>query len=50
MSADRICAGLQKVGVLASGFGSSIRLVTHYDVSRGDIDTALQKMRSVVSG
>src|SRR5687768_2047486 len=27
MSADRICAGLQKVGVLASGFGSSIRMV-----------------------
>lgn len=50
MTADRICASLQQVGVLASGFGSAIRMVTHYDVSRADIETALQKMRSVVSG
>ena len=50
MTADRICASLQKMGVLASGFGSSIRMVTHYDVTRADIETALQKMRSVVSG
>ena len=49
MSADRICASLQKVGVLASGFGSAIRMVTHYDVSRADIDTALREIRSVVS-
>jgi threonine aldolase len=41
---------LQQRGVLASGFGSSIRMVTHYDVSRTDIETALQEIKSVVSG
>lgn len=50
LTADGICASLQKRGVLASGFGSSIRLVTHYDVSRADIETALKEIRNVVSG
>src|SRR5881296_6651 len=31
-TADAICAQLRGRGVLASGFGSSIRAVTHYDV------------------
>jgi threonine aldolase len=35
---------------LASGFGSSIRMVTHYDVSRADIETALNEIRTVVGG
>ena len=43
MTADGICAQLRERGVLASGFGSSIRMVTHYDVSRADIETALSK-------
>ncbi|HYO91644.1 MAG TPA: GntG family PLP-dependent aldolase [Pyrinomonadaceae bacterium] len=44
-TADEICARLQELGVLASGFGSSIRMVTHYDVSSEDIDKALQALR-----
>ena len=50
LTADEICVRLQKRGVLASGFGSAIRMVTHYDVSRADIETALSEMREVVSG
>ena len=50
IAADEICARLRERGVLASGFGSSIRMVTHYDVSRADIDTTLQQLKSVVSG
>jgi len=49
LTADQICRSLQQRGVLASGFGSAIRMVTHYDVSSGDIDTALKELRSVVS-
>ena len=42
LSADGICAQLRARGVLASGFGSSIRMVTHFDVSRSDIEAALE--------
>jgi threonine aldolase len=48
MSADAICDRLRKGGVLASGFGTSIRMVTHYDVARADIETALQELRGVL--
>jgi threonine aldolase len=48
LTADGICAQLRERGVLASGFGSSIRAVTHYDVSRPDIETALRELRSVL--
>ena len=48
-TADAICAQLREHGVLASGFGSSIRMVTHFDVSRADIDTALRELRRVLS-
>ena len=48
-SADSICAQLRERGVLASGFGSSIRMVTHYDVSRAGIETALRELRSVLA-
>jgi threonine aldolase len=48
LTADGICAQLRERGVLASGFGSSIRMVTHYDVSRADIETALRELRSVL--
>jgi threonine aldolase len=50
LTADEICARLHSRGVLASGFGSAIRMVTHYDVSRADIETALNELKSVVSG
>jgi threonine aldolase len=48
-AADAICAQLRERGVLAIGFGSSIRMVTHYDVSRADIETALRETRSVLA-
>ena len=47
-AADEICARLKTRGVLASGFGSSIRMVTHYDVSSADIETTLREMQSAV--
>jgi threonine aldolase len=48
-SAAEICARLQAGhGVLASGFGTSIRMVTHYDVSREQIDAALNALREVL--
>jgi threonine aldolase len=39
---------LQERGVLASGFGSSIRMVTHYDVSREEIETALLELGRII--
>ncbi len=47
-SADAICAQLREQGVLASGFGTSIRMVTHYDVSREGIETALSALRQIL--
>ena len=47
-AADEICARLRECGVLASGFGTAIRMVTHYDVSRADIETALAALREVI--
>jgi threonine aldolase len=49
LSADGICAQLRERGVLAAGFGSSIRMVTHYDVSRSDIEKALRELRAVLN-
>jgi threonine aldolase len=49
IKADEISARLQERNVLASGFGSSIRMVTHYDVSSADIEVALREMKTVVS-
>jgi threonine aldolase len=50
LAADEICAHMRRdYSVLASGFGSVIRMVTHYDVSRADVETALEAMRAVVS-
>jgi threonine aldolase len=48
-TADAICAELRQHGVLAIGFGSSIRMVTHYDVMRADIETALREFRELLS-
>jgi threonine aldolase len=49
LTADGISAQLRERGVLASGFGSSIRMVTHYDVSRANIESALSELRSVIA-
>ena len=50
ITADQICAQLREHGVLASGFGSSIRMVTHYDVTRRDVEMALSELRTVLRG
>jgi threonine aldolase len=47
-STDDICARLKEGGVLASGFGASIRMVTHCDVSRDDIDTTINEFISIL--
>ncbi len=49
MAADAICAQLRERGVLMSGFGTAIRAVTHYDVSRADLETALTTLREVIT-
>ena len=49
LTADSICAQLREHGILASGFGSSIRMVTHYDVSRSDIGKALAALNSILN-
>jgi threonine aldolase len=43
-----IVAGLKEEGILAIGFGSAIRMVTHYDVSREDIEKTLQALSFVI--
>lgn len=49
LAADEICARVRAShGVLCSGFGDSIRMVTHYDVSREEIDVALEALRQVL--
>src|SRR5256714_726053 len=48
-TADAICAQVKERGVLISGFGSWIGAGTHYDVSRGDIETRLRELRGVLS-
>ncbi|MDQ3132672.1 MAG: beta-eliminating lyase-related protein [Acidobacteriota bacterium] len=46
-SAD-ICAKLKEHEILASPFGKAIRMVTHYDVSRQDIEKTLQTLSSII--
>jgi threonine aldolase len=48
ISANEICQRLKKHGVLASGFGSAIRMVTHYDVTKEDIESTLKAMKTVI--
>ncbi len=47
-AADEICAQLSERNVRASGFGTAIRMVTHYDVTRADIEAALTALREVI--
>jgi len=44
-----ICTGLKEAGVLAIGFGSVVRMVTHCDVSAVDIDAAVGAMRAMLA-
>lgn len=43
-----ICNNLRDSGVLAIPFGNSIRMVTHRDVTRADIETAIGALRNAV--
>jgi len=43
-----ICAGLKENGVLASPFGKAIRMVTHCDVSREDIEKTLNALEKII--
>jgi threonine aldolase len=45
-AAERVDS-LAREGVLATGSGFSIRMVTHLDVSAADVETAVTKMRAV---
>lgn len=47
----QISQGLREQGVLANGINPrEMRMVTHYDVSRGDIETTVKAMQMVVGG
>ncbi len=49
MSPNEICTNLKEHGVLASPFGNTtIRLVTHYDVNREEIETTLKTLRQIL--
>jgi threonine aldolase len=48
ISAGDICARLKEQGILASPFGSSIRMVTHHDVSPADIETTVKALGEIL--
>ncbi len=48
VSSPQICERLKDSGILAIGFGNLIRMVTHYDVSREDIETTLKALRKML--
>ncbi|CAN5342894.1 low-specificity L-threonine aldolase [soil metagenome] len=45
---DQLCAELKGHGILAIGWDTVIRMVTHYDVTANDIDTAVQRIDEVL--
>jgi threonine aldolase len=47
-SQAEICAKLEDAGVRAIGWDTKIRMVTHYDVSRADIEKTLKVMSEIV--
>ena len=47
ISAAEICAKLKENEILASPFGDSIRMVTHYDVSRQDIENTIKTLEII---
>ncbi|MEP7211576.1 MAG: GntG family PLP-dependent aldolase [Acidobacteriota bacterium] len=48
-SSTEITDALARDGILAIGFGESIRMVTHFDISAADISTAIQVLRSILT-
>lgn len=47
-TSDEVCRSLQEKNILASPFGSSIRMVTHCDVSRADIEKTLSALENII--
>jgi threonine aldolase len=47
-TASEICGKLKESGILAIGFGNSIRMVTHYDVLREDIEKTLSVLAKTI--
>jgi threonine aldolase len=43
-----IVARLKEEEILAIGFGSAIRMVTHYEVSREDIEKTIKALEKVL--
>ncbi len=43
-----ICSELKERGILAIGFGNSIRMVTHCDVSKPDIDKTIEALTQII--
>jgi threonine aldolase len=48
LTSSEICSKLKDVGILAINFGNSIRMVTHYDVSRQDIKITIEKLSKII--
>ncbi|MFN0277373.1 MAG: threonine aldolase family protein [Pyrinomonadaceae bacterium] len=46
-TSDEITDALKENGILAVGFGSLIRMVTHLDISSQDIETTLEKFAAI---
>ena len=44
----QICAALKENEILASPFGKAIRMVTHCDISREDVETTLKVFRKII--
>jgi threonine aldolase len=47
-TSGEICAQLKEKGVLAIGFGTAIRMVTHCDVTSEGIETTIRAMREIL--
>jgi threonine aldolase len=51
LTTAEFAAGLKARGVLANGINArELRMVTHYDVSRADVETALRAAQLTVKG
>ena len=48
ISSAEIVARLKEEGILAINFGSFIRMVTHYDVSREDIEKTISSLQEIL--
>ncbi len=48
LTSNEICEKLKNEGILAIGFGNLIRMVTHYDVSREEIERTLTILNRIL--